>query len=122
MAANRGPWAEAALGDVRPYAITGGRTRTKYALHLTTLLSTRPATRPGEFGIEAEQVRLRCSGAALSIAEIAALLHQPAQVIKVLVGDLLDAGALDVAAPRSIAAHNDTDLLEAVLVGLHNKL
>lgn len=67
-------------------------------------------------------MRLRCSGAALSIAEIAALLHQPVQVIKVLVGDLLDAGALDVAAPRSIAAHNDTDLLEAVLVGLHNKL
>ncbi|MFD0427521.1 DUF742 domain-containing protein [Streptomyces zhihengii] len=36
-------WADGSLGDVRPYTITGGRTRATHALQLTTCLITRPA-------------------------------------------------------------------------------
>jgi hypothetical protein len=55
-----------------------------------------------------------------SIAEIAGLLHQPVQIVKVLVGDLLDCNALDLVSPSGVARDTvDTALLEALLEGLH---
>jgi hypothetical protein len=55
-----------------------------------------------------------------SIAEIAGLLHQPVQIVKVLVGDLLDCNALDLVSPSGVVRDTvDTALLEALLEGLH---
>ncbi|MER6520232.1 DUF742 domain-containing protein [Streptomyces sp. NPDC001553] len=121
--AARGGWTDTALRDIRPYTITGGRTHTAHELYLTSRLLTRPAT--GQFppGAESEALLLHCSGAPCSVAELAGRLHQPVLVIKILVGDLLDAGALTLSNPnRPAAAGPDTNLLEAVLHGLRNRL
>ncbi|WP_405749359.1 DUF742 domain-containing protein [Streptomyces sp. NBC_01411] len=116
-----GGWSDSTLGDVRPYTITGGRTRPAYALHLTTCLITRPATRPMTMNIEHESLQLLCGGAPCPVAELAARLQQPVQVVKVLISDLLDAGALVLANPAG-PADPDTHLLEALLHGLRTKL
>lgn len=107
------------LADIRPYAITGGRTRTDHPLCLTSCLITRPTADALAHGApETEALLLHCSGAARSVAELAALIHQPVQVVKVLVGDLLDHRALALTNPRG-SAEPDIQLLEALLAGLH---
>lgn len=121
--AARGGWTDTALGDIRPYTITGGRTRTAHELSLTSCFLTRPSTGPAPDGAESEALLLHCSGDPCSVAELAARMHQPVQVIKVLVGDLLDAGALTLSnLRRPAAAGPDTYVLEAVLNGLRNRL
>ncbi|MEU9413503.1 DUF742 domain-containing protein [Streptomyces sp. NPDC048281] len=55
-----------------------------------------------------------------SVAEIAALLHMPLGVTRILVADLVEAGFLDVQAPMATESGNvpDVTLLERVLSGL----
>ncbi|MET9111632.1 DUF742 domain-containing protein [Streptomyces zhihengii] len=116
-------WADGSLGDVRPYTITGGRTRATHALQLTTCLITRPAA-PGTVhpSAEKEALLLHCSGAPRSVAELAALSRQPVQVVKVLIGDLLDCDALARANPAGAGTDPDVHLLEALLHGLRTRL
>ncbi|MGW1895413.1 DUF742 domain-containing protein [Streptomyces sp. NPDC002004] len=114
----RGGWADSALGDVRPYTVTQGRTRPHHPLHLTTCLVTRPATGQLLMNLEHESLLMLCSGAPRSVAELAGRLHQPVLTIKVLISDLLDAGALALANPAG-PADPDIRLLEALLDGLH---
>ncbi|MFD6464854.1 DUF742 domain-containing protein [Streptomyces goshikiensis] len=118
-----GGWADSSLGDVRPYTITDGRTRSRHTLRLTSCLITRPAA-PGTAhpSPEAEALLLFCSGAPRSVAELAALSHQPVQVVKVLIGDLLDCDALARANPDGAGADPDVHLLEALLHGLRTRL
>ena len=71
MAAGSG-WSNSSLEDVRPYTITGGRTRSKHPLHLTTCLMTRPAAHQVLLNPESEALLLHCSGAPRSVAEIPA--------------------------------------------------
>ncbi|MFD8483387.1 DUF742 domain-containing protein [Kitasatospora sp. NPDC059673] len=54
----------------------------------------------------------------LSIAEVAAHLGLPISVLKVLLGDLLDLGAVQVLPPVRQAEQVPLSLLEEVLVGL----
>lgn len=115
-------WCEHSLSDVRPYAITGGRTRSQHPLRLTTCLVTRPASRPARPSPEGEALLLHCSGAPCSVAELAARLNQPVQVVKVLIGDLLDCDALALANPDGFTAAADVELLEALLHGLRTQL
>lgn len=111
-------WASSDLSDVRPYTITGGRTRARHQLHLTTCLITRPAVAvAAPPGPESEALLLHCSGAPRSVAELAALLRQPVQVVKVLIGDLLDTDALALA---SGSATPGRQTLERLLDGLRN--
>ncbi|UYQ60044.1 DUF742 domain-containing protein [Streptomyces peucetius] len=121
--ASGGGWTDSSLEDVRPYTITGGRTHSHHPLHLTTCLITRPAA-PGTAhpSPEGEALLLHCSGAPRSVAELAARLCQPVQVVKVLIGDLLDCDALALANPEGAAGHDDIQLLEALLHGLHTRL
>ncbi|WP_423247756.1 DUF742 domain-containing protein [Streptomyces achmelvichensis] len=117
-------WSDSSLEDVRPYTITGGRTHSPHPLHFTTCLITRSAAHQAvQLSPESEALLLHCSGVPLSVAEIAARLHQPVQVVKVLVGDLLDCGALALANPYTSAGDDgDVALLEALLHGLHTRL
>ncbi|MFJ1551644.1 DUF742 domain-containing protein [Streptomyces sp. NPDC088246] len=118
----RGQWSDSALGDIRPYTLTGGRTHhPKHALRLTTCLLTRPATRQLPANAESEALLMHCAGTPCSVAELAGRLHQPVQVIKVLIGDLIDADALALANPSGPTAP-DAHLLEALLHGLRNRL
>ncbi|MFF4755281.1 DUF742 domain-containing protein [Streptomyces sp. NPDC002514] len=122
----RGGWADSSSEDVRPYTVTGGRTRSSHPLHLTTCLVTRPSA-PGIVhpSPEGEALLLHCSGVPRSVAELAALMHQPVQVVKVLIGDLLDCDALtraNPANPDGTTADPDGQLLEALLHGLRTRL
>lgn len=118
---SRGGWSDSALGDVRPYTATGGRTRPTHTLHLTTCLITQPAARSVQMNLEHESLLMLCSGIPCSVAELAARLHQPVQVVKVLISDLLDAQALAFANPAG-TSDPDVHLLERLLNALHTSL
>ena len=100
---------------VRPYAVTGGRTRAVHPeLDLITLVVTLHLdvrSWPGE--PEYEHI-LRMCQSPTSVAEISAALSLPLGVVKVLVGDLIERHLVMV---RSSVAP-DTTMLQAVLDGI----
>lgn len=107
-------------GFVRPYAITGGRTKANYALELETLISTREAAViavPDQ--IEHQQIMEQCR-TPHSVAEIAAALRVPFGVARVLISDAADAGLVTV--HRTITGDEGAEahlmLMERVLSGL----
>ncbi|WP_167828669.1 DUF742 domain-containing protein [Streptomyces sp. MZ04] len=116
--ANSAQWTGAAHG-VRPYLLTRGRTEPDqdYGLCLESLLTTRAA--PGLLSPEDDAVLRFCAGTALSIAELASLMGQPVQVIKILAAELVGAGALSITGHQPDPA-GDEQLLGDVLVGLRN--
>jgi len=74
---------------MRPYAHTRGRTRPDYELALEALVSTSDRGRRYEGAVSVQHRRI-CDlcGDPRSIAEIAAYLHLPLNVVKVLVSDM----------------------------------
>ncbi|MFC9325967.1 DUF742 domain-containing protein [Kitasatospora sp. NPDC057015] len=106
---------------VRPYVITGGRSRpSRESLALESLLSVPPEAPELPDGVlNREHLRiLALCRSLLSVAEVAAHLGLPLVVVKVLVGDLWDLGALQVLPPAPQADRLPATLLEEVLVGL----
>ena len=103
---------------VRPYALTGGRTRPQHAYPLEALVVTSLAGERHDRGRspEAQAICELCLHSR-SVAEIAAHLHIPFGVTRVLVGDLADAG-LVLVHDQSENTPN-ADLLERVLSGLY---
>ena len=104
---------------VRPYAMTGGRTRpSDDDLELETLVST---TSLGEtsltLSLERRSIALLCRDS-LSIAELSARLDLPLGVVRVLVGDMAEEGLVTVHRPASVGDRPDLALLERVLYGL----
>ncbi|MFF5986032.1 DUF742 domain-containing protein [Prauserella flavalba] len=113
-------WFDEAAGPlVRPYAVTGGRTRSdQFGLELITLVVALPsvaeaASLPPEY---AKIVRL-CQRP-MSVAEVAALIDLPLPVIKVLLSDLIEQNYVIFrrAAPMSEAPNQH--VLQAVLDGI----
>ncbi|MBA9002827.1 DUF742 domain-containing protein [Thermomonospora cellulosilytica] len=111
--------------DVRPYVVTGGRTRPRHAMRLVSLLAAGDALPAEPLAPEAEQALRLCRGGQRSVAEIAATIGQPAQVTKIILSDLIDCGALIIAVPDTASGDpasdpdNGTQLLESLLAGLH---
>lgn len=105
---------------MRPYALTGGRTRPTNEMGLSSLLKARATAAAGYLSPERARALALCRGEARSVAEIAATLRQPVQVTKILLSDLLDAGTLIMAMPTRTADPKNPNLLEAVLEGLRN--
>ncbi|MET8700965.1 DUF742 domain-containing protein [Kitasatospora sp. NPDC004723] len=109
-------------GPVRPYVITGGRSRsTRPELAIESLVSALPEQPelPEDALLNREHQRIvDLCRSLLSIAEVAAHLGLPLGVVKVLVGDLWDLGAVQVLPPVPQAERLPTTLLEEVLVGL----
>ncbi|MER0477285.1 DUF742 domain-containing protein [Streptomyces sp. Edi2] len=99
---------------LRPYTLTGGRTRPAYELQLDTLLAARPTPAEVDLGPEGERIRWLCA-TPQAVAEIAFHLGQPVQVAKILAADLLHLHALAIAESDD---GPDRELLEKVLVGL----
>lgn len=104
---------------VRPYAVTGGRTRSRRELAIEALVTTTSAGEHMEFYStpERRQISSLCREVR-SVAEIAALLSIPLGVARVLVGDLADEGLVRVHQPANQQDHPDLALLEKVLSGL----
>ena len=104
---------------VRPYAMTGGRTRpTHDDLEVEALVST---TSVGEqtpkLTVEQRAIAALCYDI-LSIAEVSARLHLPLGVTRVLVGDMADERLVVVYRPARAGDRPDRALLERVLYGL----
>ncbi|MEV7374372.1 DUF742 domain-containing protein [Streptomyces sp. NPDC090301] len=117
-----GPWLDDAAGRlIRPYAVSGGRTRPTIALDLLSLVTATGSSPRASLGPEHSLALELCDGPT-SVAEIAAHLRLPAVVTKVLLSDLLDCGALTARAPRIHDHPTDRSLLEAVLDGLRQRL
>src|SRR5215207_470952 len=77
---------------VRPYAMTGGRTRgNEHELNMITLVLTVAAPTDGALGWERDEILRRCR-TPKSVAEIAAAVDLPMTVVKVLISDLMDRG------------------------------
>jgi Protein of unknown function (DUF742) len=105
---------------VRPYAVTGGRTRGHFQLAIEALVTTtaRGWDVMRSLVPEHEMVCRMCSDFK-SVAEIAALLNVPLGVAGVIVGDLVERGLVTVEQPDDDALP-DLALLERVLIGLRN--
>jgi Protein of unknown function (DUF742) len=105
-------------GHVRPYAVTGGRTRpTRADLPIETLVVITPAGAAAAPGLVLEQrsIALRCQEP-VSVAELSAYLDIPFGVARVLVADMVDDGLVTVHQPL---ASPNLALLQRVLQGLH---
>ncbi|MCY0931040.1 DUF742 domain-containing protein [Streptomyces sp. H27-H1] len=106
---------------VRPYAMTGGRTRPRYQLAIEALVSTTadPSRLQGQLP-EHQRICILCQEIK-SVAEISALLSIPLGVARILVADLAEAGLVAIHQPggdESAGGQPDVTLLERVLSGL----
>lgn len=107
---------------VRPYTRTGGRTRTAHDLALEALVSTSEDGRRyrGVRTIEHRQICDICLDTR-SIAEIAAHLRLPLGVVKVIVGDMADAGLVLIHQTELILGDSSSRaFMERVLQGLRD--
>lgn len=116
---------------VRPYSLTGGRTRFGHVLLVETFVAAleaseehseehkeppsgaaAPRTMPETRAIVELCARMR------TVAEISALLKMPLGVVRVLLSDLADQGRIRVYGTGHGSGHPDRALLERVLGGL----
>lgn len=117
----REPWDTYDSEDVRPYAITGGRTRPKHSMRLVTLMEAGDTDRAVGMAPEAVRAVEMCRLQPCSVAEIAALIGHPVHVTKIILSDLVDRGALVMALPAP-GALDQLQLLEALRSGLETRL
>ncbi len=104
---------------IRPYAITGGRTRADTDLPIEAMVSATPQGLAEQSSLTLERARIvsLCSSPQ-SVAEISAHLGLHLGVARVLVGDLAGEGLIAVHRPNHVGDRPDLRLLERVLDGL----
>lgn len=105
---------------VRPYALTGGRTRAQHVLLVETLVVAvdPPAAGTGDrLTPEMRAIEELCRRTR-SVAEVSALLRVPLGVVRVLLSDLADQGRIRVHGTGDGTGSPDRALLERVLSGL----
>ncbi|WP_189937386.1 DUF742 domain-containing protein [Streptomyces sulfonofaciens] len=113
-----------ASGDhplVRPYTMTGGRTRPRYQLALEALVSTSATPLQVQGQLPEHQRICGLCQEIKSVAEISALLTIPLGVARILVADLAEAGLVAIHQPggdENAGGQPDVTLLERVLSGL----
>ena len=106
---------------VRPYAMTGGRTRPRYQLAIEALVSTTADPSQLQGQLPEHQRICRLCFEIKSVAEISALLTIPLGVARILVADLAEAGLVAIHQPggdEAAGGQPDVTLLERVLSGL----
>jgi hypothetical protein len=103
---------------VRPYALTGGRTRGRHHLLVETLISV-PAFDPLLADSLMPESRALYTRACqrMSIAELSATLTLPLGVVRVLISDLAGQNAVFIH-PTAYAYENNPQVLERILDGL----
>ncbi|MER5642808.1 DUF742 domain-containing protein [Kitasatospora sp. NPDC002227] len=106
---------------IRPFAMTGGRTRPRYELALEALVSASVAPdRLATLLPEHQRICTLCTEVK-SVAEVSALLNIPLGVARILVADLAEAGLVAIHQPAAGGESGnqpDVTLLERVLSGL----
>jgi hypothetical protein len=106
---------------VRPYALTGGRTRhAGGGFDLIANIETTADRLPDRFqGGPEHRTILRLCRSPLLVAEIATELELPVDVVRVLLGDLADEGLIVVRAPTPVCRSLSTSVLSQLIEGLH---
>jgi hypothetical protein len=107
---------------VRPYTLTGGRTEPTHAnLPIETLVATTASGAAARWELESEaEAILDLCYHLLSVAEVAARLHLPLGVTRVIVADLADSGYVQLHRPAPVSDRPDSALLRRVLHGLRS--
>lgn len=105
-----------ARGFVRPFVLTGGRTRSDVELRLESMVGVVADLDPRTVPFEAEPLVAAC-GDPQSLAELASTLDLPIGVVKVVVSDLLASKILEVHDSRT-TADVDISLLDRILDGV----
>lgn len=121
-----GQWYDADAGPlVRPYAMTGGRTKpgpgnVRFDLIALVVVDDDPPDRSEEslLGPEHRALLSLCRAETQSVAELAADADLPVGVVRVLLGDLLEAGFVKVSRPVPPAQLPDERILREVIDGL----
>ncbi|MET9696822.1 DUF742 domain-containing protein [Streptomyces sp. NPDC006529] len=110
---------------VRPYAMTGGRTKPGphgVRFDLIALVVVEPgavdAAADSLLGPEHRALLGLCRAQTQSVAELAADADLPVGVVRVLLGDLLEAGHVRVRGPVPPARLPDERILREVIEGL----
>ncbi|MCT4354447.1 DUF742 domain-containing protein [Streptomyces sp. Je 1-79] len=112
---------------VRPYSLTGGRTRFGHVLLVETFvaaLEAAPARKvltdggPGRGLMPEMRAIVEICRRMRTVAEISALLKMPLGVVRVLLSDLADQGKIRVYGTGHGTGQPDRALLERVLSGL----
>ncbi len=123
-------WFDDAAGPVvRPYAMTRGRTRSSAEAARLDLIALVIAETGDGTTDEAElqdhtlapehvDIVTLCRRSPQSVAELAAGLDVPVGVVRVLIGDLLDADLVRVSRPVPPAELPDENILREVINGL----
>jgi Protein of unknown function (DUF742) len=112
-------WYDEAAGPVaRPYTVTRGRIAPQRQFDLISLVVTRPGAVAAD-GLQPEhrEIVRRCRQP-LSVAEVGALLDLPLGTVRVLLGDLVEAGLIETREASSLADRPSMELLTALLAGL----
>ena len=107
---------------VRPYLLTGGRTRSSNALvgfETMVILTDVGSHRRTAEASERRDILDRC-GRPISVVELSAHLRLPLGVAQVLAGDLADEGCLQVYQAPEMPSR-DRDLLERLAVAVQRK-
>ena len=106
---------------VRPYLLTGGRTRVEgVELPVEAMLRATEAGRNAIDRRSPEESRLLITcGEPVALVEVASRLDLPLGVVRVLAGDLLREGYLE---KGEVAASDDVPLLERLLDGLKGEV
>lgn len=104
---------------VRPYTLTGGRTRPSgEPLAIEALVvAVAGVAPPAGLAPELTGLLARCASP-VSIAELGALSRRPVGVVRVLVGDLVGHGLVSVHTGSRNGDRPDVQLLERVLAGI----
>ena len=105
---------------VRPYVLTGGRTKPSGAgieLDATILATDVPPEHDRRSSPETRRIVAICRRPT-ALAEVAARATLPVGVVRVLVGDLLTAGVIDVQRAAPADAPTDPRLLKKLLHGI----
>lgn len=119
-------WYDADAGPlVRPYAMTGGRTKpgpsnVRFDLIALVVVDNSPPGTAEEalLGPEHHALLSLCRSETQSVAELAADADLPVGVVRVLLGDLLEAGYVRVSRPVPPAHLPDERILREVIDGL----
>ena len=103
---------------VRPYAITGGRTRASTEVPIEAIVYRTPKGEKALSSLAMERGQIiNLLASPQSAAEISARLRLPLGVARVVLGDLVDEGFVALNT-RSATGRPDLRLLERVLDGL----
>ncbi|MGI5212336.1 DUF742 domain-containing protein [Plantactinospora sp. CA-290183] len=115
-------WLDDAAGRlVRPYTVSNGRTRPTTKMELLSMVMATGRLPRGP--LEPDHARaLNLCGSPTTVAEVAAHLKLPAAITKVLLSDLVDAGAVSTRAPGPAADPTNPAVLETILNALQRRL